>query len=521
MRIIQIYDTTLRDGGQQRGISFSLRGKLEIANRLGLFGVDYIELGWPGANDTDSAVFEAAKRLEFHGARIVAFGMTCAKGKKPEEDQQLAKLVAAGTQIVAIVGKSSRQQVERTLGITPKENLRMIEESCRFLTSQGRVVFFDAEHFFDGYKSDSVYSLECLDAAVAGGASKVILCDTNGGSLPWDVGLAVSEVTRKVAVSIGIHAHNDGEMAVANSLAAVEAGADQVQVTINGYGERCGNANLCSIVPAIVKKMHLSCLCEGGMPQLTTLAHCAAEVANLSLNPHQPYVGKAAFFTKAGLHASANCKDPDSYSHIDPRLVGNASSVGVSELSGGSNVAVKSKEFGIALAPDQVKKVLAQVKKLESHGFQFEAADASLKLIMLRQMSGYRRPFKILDRDISSSRHGDAEPINLAKVRLQINNDATSTVHEAGEGDGPVNALDIAMRKALLPHFLYLNKVKLVTHRSIDLPGKEGTKKAVRILIDFFDGFEEWTTVGCSTDSIEASLQALSDGFEYAVLKAH
>jgi 2-isopropylmalate synthase len=520
MKRVEIYDTTLRDGGQQRGISFTLRDKLEIAKRLGLFGVDYIELGWPGSNETDRATFEAAKRLEFHGAKIVAFGMTCAKGKKPEEDQQLAKLIAAGTQIITIVGKSSRQQVERTLGIAPKENLRMIEESCRFLASQGRAVFFDAEHFFDGYKSDCVYALECLNAAISGGASKVILCDTNGGSLPWEVGLAVSEVTRKVAVSIGIHAHNDGGMAVANSLAAVEAGADQVQVTINGYGERCGNANLCSVVPAIVKKMHLSCLCEGGMQQLTTLAHYAAKVANLQLNPHQPYVGKAAFFTKAGLHASAIIRDPGSYSHIDPVSVGNVSSVGVSELSGGSNVAVMAKEFGIDLSPEQVRRVLTQVKKLESQGFQFEAADASLRLIMMRQMSGYRRPFKILDRDINSSRHGDDEPINLAKVRLQINNDTASTVHEAGEGDGPVNALDNAMRKALLPHFLYLNKVKLLNHRSKDLPGKEGTKKVVRLLVDFSDGTKEWTTVGCSTDSFEASLQALSDGFEYAILNA-
>ena len=519
MRRVEIYDTTLRDGSQQPGISFSLHDKLAVAKKLGEFGVEYIELGWPGSNEKDSAVFEAAKRLEFSGAKIVAFGMTCLKGKKPEDDQQLAKLVAAQTEVVAIVGKSSRRQVEKTLGITLKENLRMIEESCRFLVDRGRLVFFDAEHFFDGYKLDSAYALECLGAAISGGASKIILCDTNGGSLPWDVGLTVTDVKRKLVAPIGVHAHNDGEMAVANSLAAVEAGAEQVQVTINGYGERCGNANLCSVVPALLAKMRLRCLCEGGMSQLAGLARYAAEVANLPLDRHQPYVGREAFFHKAGLHVNAIAKDPDSYHHIDPKLVGNLSSVVVSELSGRSNIAVKATEFGISLTPDQNRGVLNQVEILESQGFQFEGADASLHLIMVRHIDGYVRPFEIFGRDTRSQRSGKEAPIDSSVVRVGFP-DGKKIAHEVADGNGPVDALDNALRKALLPHFPHLGTVKLTDYKVRVLPGKKGTTKAVRILIDFSDGSKEWTTVGCSTDSIEASLQALSDGFEYAILNA-
>jgi len=522
MKRVEIYDTTLRDGSQQPGISFSLHDKLAVAKKLGEFGVEWIELGWPGSNEKDTEAFEAARKLDFHGAKIVAFGMTCLKGKRPEDDQQLAKLIAAGTEVVAIVGKSSRVQVEKTLCVPLKENLRMIEESCRFLVGQGRKVFFDAEHFFDGYKLDSVYALECLGAAIAGGASKIVLCDTNGGSLPWDVGLAVTEVVHRLAVPLGIHAHNDGETAVANSLAAVEAGAEQVQVTINGYGERCGNTNLCSIIPALVAKMHLSCLCEGRMSQLTSLAHYTAEVANLSLDQHMPYVGKQAFVHKAGLHVSAIEKYPNAYHHIDPRLVGNISSAVVSELSGRSNVGVKAKEFGILLSPDQVKKVLAEVEAKENMGFQFEDADGSLSVLMMQNTEGYVRPFKILSRSLSSpDHHNEEKSDDLAVVRVAFNNGTKGVAYEAADGEGLVNALDKAMRKALTPHFKCLEKVELVDYKVRVIPGKKGSAKAVRILIYFSNGVEEWTTVGCSTNSIDGSLQALADGFEYAILKAH
>jgi len=519
---IEIYDTTLRDGAQQPGISFSLHDKLAIMERLDRIGVDYIELGWPGSNEKDDLVFKEANNISLQNAKIVAFGMTCAKGKKPEEDKSLKSLLDAKTELVTIVGKASRYQVENILGVTASENLRMIEQSCRFLIIQGCQVFFDAEHFFDGYSQDRDYALKCLEAAVTGGASRVILCDTNGGSLSWAIGSVVARVVEnRRDVLIGIHAHNDGEMAVANSLAAVENGAYQVQGTINGYGERCGNANLCSVVPALRVKMGLDCFPDEGMAQLTEVARFTAEVANLPHNPLQPYVGKNAFMHKGGLHANAVLKDRNSYNHIDPEKVGNASSVVVSELSGKSNVMMKAKEFGVTLTQRQAKKVLAQVEALENHGFQLEGADASLKLIMLRTKRGYNSPFEVFYRSVGSEKFGKKSSSDSAIVKLRINNGKNDIVHHVADGNGPINALDKALRKALVPHFPNLEKTQLVDYKVRVLPGKKGTAKVVRVLIDFFDGQEEWTTVGCSTDLIEASTQALSDGLEYAILKAH
>ena len=518
-RKVQIYDTTLRDGRQKAGLSLSLHDELEIAKRLDAFGVDYIEGGYPGSNEKDSAFFQAVKGIGLKRAKIVAFGMTCAKYKRPEDDEQLAKLLAAGTKVVTIVGKASRRQVEKTLGISLQENLRMIKESCRFLVSKGREVFFDAEHFFDGYKQDRDYSLSCIKAAVEGGASRVVLCDTNGGSLPSEVFAIVSEVKEKTDISLGIHAHNDGEMAVANTLAAVEAGADQVQVTINGYGERCGNANLCSVVPALKSKMHLECVSDEEMMQLTSLARFAAEITNFPLEPGQPYVGRNAFRDKAGMHASAVLKDPTSYRHIDPKSVGNESSVAVSELSGRSNIVMKAKEFGLTLSPEQVKLVLSQVERLEGQGYQFEDADGSLELIMMRQVAGYAKPFEVVKRDVRSWQAGDGPSEDSATVKIRINGRA-DIAHQVAEGDGPVNALDLAMRKCLLPSFPFIDKVMLVDYKVRVLPGEKGTDKTVRVLIDFSYEGKEWTTVGCSTDLIEASLQALADGLEYAILKS-
>lgn len=523
---VAIYDTTLRDGSQQPGISFSEHDKLAIAQRLAQLGVDYIELGWPGSNEKEVAVFQAAKGKDFGNSKIVAFGMTCAKGKKPKDDEQLAKLLAAETEIIAIVGKSSVRHVENVLKITLEENLRLIRETCEFLTSKGRKVFFDAEHFFDGYKENAEYSLLCITAAVEGGACSIVLCDTNGGSLPDEIRAitkkAITAVNIQSAfgeeeVSVGIHVHNDGEMAVAGTLAAVEAGADQVQVTINGYGERCGNANLCSVVPTLKTKMGVDCITDEAMAQLTALARFTAEVANLALDPRQPYVGSTAFRHKAGLHASAVARDPNSYHSILPELVGNTSSVAVSELAGKSNIVAKAREFGIDLPADKVKDVLQQVEEMEHHGFQFEGADGSLKLVMMRQI-GYSPSFQVLDRDVRSQRTNGANSVDSAIVKVKLSN---CIVDEVAYGAGPVNALDMALRKALVPRFSFLGEVLLIDYKVRVLPGAKGTAKAVRILIDFFDGKEEWTTVGCSTDSIEASLQALVDGFEYAIFKAH
>ena len=517
---VEIYDTTLRDGGQQPGISFSKDDKLRIAERLDQLGVDYIELGWPGANEKDSEVFQEAKKMKLKNAKFVAFGMTCGKYKDPAEDRQLAMLIDSGTEIVAIVGKASRRHVEKVLGVSLEENLRLIRESCRFLVKSQRIVFFDAEHFFDGFKQDDEYSLDCVRAAIEGGASRVVLCDTNGGSLPWEIESIVAEVKNKLEIPIGIHVHNDGEMAVACSLAAIKAGAGQVQVTINGYGERCGNANLCSIVPALRAKMFLPCLSED-MTQLTNLARFTAEIANLPLNPQQPYVGNSAFRHKAGLHVNAISKDPESYHHMKPEAVGNVSSVAVSELSGRSNIEIKAKEFGVLLDSEQAKKVLKQVENLENKGFQFEGADGSLKLIMMRHQDKYARPFVILSRDVRSQQHGQEDPVDSAIVKVDINGGRNDAAYQVADGDGPVNALDNALRKALMPSFSYLEKVKLIDYKVRVLPGGKGTAKPVRVLVDFSDGSEDWTTTGCSTDSIEASLQALTDGLEYAILKAH
>ena len=519
--IPQIYDTTLRDGAQDPRISFSVYDKLKIAERLDMFGVHFIEGGWPGANEKDSEFFEAAKRIKFKRAQLVAFGMTCAKNIRPEEDQQLAKLLAAETKIITIVGKTSRTQVERTLGISVEENLRIISETCRFLVSNGRKVFFDAEHFFDGCVDDCSYSLACIKAAQSGGASSIILCDTRGGSLPSEIGIAVSAVKERVFVPIGIHAHNDGGLALANSLAAICAGAGQVQGTINGYGERCGNANLCLIIPALKIKMGLNCVSDEDLRGLTGLAMFTAEIANLPLEHNQPYVGCNAFRHKAGLHVNAISKDSESYNHINPELVGNIYSVLVSEHSGKSNIEMKAKEFGISLSPDQVKKVLGQIESSEKRGFQFEGADGSLKLIMLRQQEGYRQPFGNIEWNASSRKAREEKPVDSATIKLVIINTKEEIAYNVADGDGPVNALDNALRKALLPHFPYLGGVKLVDYKVRVLSGEKGTAKAVRILIDFSDKAEQWTTVGCSTDSIEASLQALLDGFEYAILKAH
>ena len=519
-RLIEIFDTTLRDGGQKRGISFSRHDKLMIAKGLDLLGVDYIEGGYPGSNEEEAAFFEEALKLNLKRAKLAAFGMTCQKGKNPQEDQQLARLLNAGTQVVVIVGKTSRKQVENTLGISGEENLRIIEKTCKFLVGQGREVFFDAEHFFDGWKFDAAYSLGCLCAAKHGGASKVILCDTNGGSLPWEIEAAVISAKRLLSIPVGIHTHNDGGMAVANSLIAIKAGADQVQGTINGYGERCGNVDLCSIIPALKFKMNLDCnISNEDLVGLTNFARFTAEIANLPLNHEQPYVGPDAFVHKAGLHASAVSKDPDSYNHIKPELVGNSASVMVSKLSGRSNISMKAKEFGIALSPEQVKKVLTEVERLENMGFQFEGADGSLKLIMMHQADGYIRPFEVLAQNVSSARFENNVKKVSAVVRLLIKNSKSEIAYDVADGDGPVNALDNALRRALLSHFPYLEKTKLDDYKVRVLDGEKGTAKAVRVLIDFYDGEEGWTTVGCSTDVVEASAQALLDSFELAIFK--
>lgn len=519
MRKVDIYDTTLRDGEQQVGVCFSAHDKVSIAHRLDGIA-SYIEFGYAGANPKNREAFKLIAKNPPKRAKIVAFGKTCSRGIKPEDDKGLAFLLDTGTCFTTIVGKGSRYQAEKVLGVTASQNLKMIETSCAFLVQHGCYVFFDAEHFFDGFKVDAAYSLKCLQTAVNGGASCLVLCDTNGGSLPWFVEAVTKRVKAKLALPIGIHCHNDCGLAVVNSLSAVMGGATQVQATINGYGERCGNADLCSVAVCLQTKMGRHCVTKENLAMLTGLARSVAEIANLPLNSAQPFVGKNAFVDKGGLHASAVLRDRDSYRHMDPALVGNTHSVVVSDLAGKSNILMKAREFGIVLSESQIKSVLAKVEAKENNGFQFDGADGSLKLMMLRQMKGYMPPFNVFFRDVRSQTVGRKNPVDSAIVKVKINGGRHKVAHEVANGDGPVNALDRALRKALQPYFPFLSETKLVDYKVRVLSGKKGTAKAVRILIDFSDGKEEWTTVCCSTDIIEASLMALVDGFEYAILKA-
>ena len=520
-RMVKIYDTTLRDGAQNPEISFSLHSKLAIMHWLDRIGVQYIELGYAGSNKKDDQVFVEAKKDPPQQAKVVAFGRTCLGGNKPENDHGFLALLNAETEYVTIFGKASRFHVEEVLRVSLNENLRMIRESCKFLVKHGRKVFFDAEHFFDGYKLDHAYSLKCIEAAIDGGASEIILCDTNGGTMPTEIGSIIKMLKKELffpLIPLGIHAHNDGEMAVANSLAAVEVGVGQVQVTVNGYGERCGNANLCSVVPALKLKMERQCIPDENLKKLTELANFVAAAAKLQLHSGQPYVGGSAFCHKAGPHVDAMLKNPNSYQHIDPVAVGNKSLTVASEVAGSSNIKVKAKEFGIDLTPGQIRRVLAQVKGLGNKGWQFEVADGSLKLLMLRAKNGYKHCFNVLSRDVRSQQKGRKKPTDSAILEVEINNSEKSSDHYVAFGGGPVNALDNALRKALLPHFPCLKKIKLVDYRVGVLDGKKGTNKTVRVLTDFSDGKQEWTVASCSKDIIEASKKALADGLECAIL---
>ncbi|MFH0942334.1 MAG: citramalate synthase [Chloroflexota bacterium] len=523
---VQIYDTTLRDGAQGEGISFSVVNKLGITRKLDELGVHFIEGGWPGSNPKDAEFFRQARELKLANAVLAGFGSTRRPRGKTATDASLKALVEAGVKVVTIVGKSSGQQVTQVLETSLEENLSMISDSVEFLKSRGLIVFFDAEHFFDGYKADPAYALRTLEAAAAAGADLLVLCDTNGGSLPGEVTGAIGAVKRKIpAAALGIHAHNDAELAVANSLAAVQAGVVQVQGTINGLGERCGNANLCSVIPALKLKMGIDCIGDRQLARLTEVARFVSEEANLSTNHYLPYVGASAFSHKGGLHVSGIRKWQGSYQHIDPALVGNQSRVLVSELSGRSNILHKAGEKGIALAMDgeAASKALEKVKLLESRGFQYENAEASLELLLKRASAGYRPPFELVDFLIvveshrrSPTRRGPEEALSEAMVKVKV---AGELMHTAAEGNGPVNALDEALRRALLRFYPSLARVKLVDYKVRILEGNTGTGSQVRVLIESSDGDEPWHTVGSSSNIIEASYLALADSLEYWLLK--
>jgi 2-isopropylmalate synthase len=512
---VQIYDTTLRDGTQSEGISLSVEDKLRIARRLDDLGVTFIEGGWPGSNPKDVEFFERAKAMPWRRALIAAFGSTCRVGGGPEDDANIKALIDAGTPVCTVVGKTWTLHVTDVLRTTLEDNLRIIEKSLAFLKAKGRRVIYDAEHFFDGYRADPGYALETLKAAARGGAETLVLCDTNGGSMPWQVAEIVRAVRAAVPVPLGVHTHNDSETAVANSLAAIMEGAVQVQGTVNGYGERCGNANLCSIIPSLELKLGRKCLPEGHLQTLTEVAHFVAEVANLAPNEHQAYVGKSAFAHKGGIHVAAMRRTAASYQHIVPELVGNAQRVVVSELSGRGNLLSKAEEFG--LAAGDVGGVLNEIKALEAKGFSFEAAEASVALLMKRTEAGYKPPFELVDFFVNVEHRG-GRIFSEATVKVRVGGEL---LHTAAEGDGPVDALDAALRKALVPHFPEVKELHLVDYKVRILDGTNGTAATTRVLVDSQRGNRRWSTVGASTNIIEASWRALVDAVEYGLTVAN
>lgn len=517
-KTVQIYDTTLRDGTQSEGFNLSARDKILIAQRLDAFGVHFIEGGWPGSNPKDAEFFARAKDMEWKNAKIVAFGSTCRARSVPEDDANIQALLEAGTEWCTIFGKSWKLHVTDVLLTTLDDNLRIIEESVAYLRSQGRNVIYDAEHFFDGYKDDPSYALETLQAAIRGGAEIVVLCDTNGGTLPWEVEEIIRAVKPHLRVPLGIHAHNDGEAAVVNSLVAVREGAIQVQGTINGVGERCGNANLCSIIPDLQLKMGYECVPPENLKQLYHLSHFVFEIANLTPNEHLPYVGRSAFAHKGGVHVAAMRRSQRSYQHIDPALVGNEARVVVSDLSGRGNLISKAEEHGIELEGEEVVPVLKQIKAMEARGFSFEAAEASVALMLKRQEPNYRQPFELIDFFVNVE-HRDGRGIFAeATVKVRIGNEI---VHTAAEGVGPVNALDLALRKALLPFYPQVQAFQLSDYKVRILDPDSGTEATTRVLVEMRNSTTRWSTVGASANIIEASWQALADGLEYGLTIAH
>jgi 2-isopropylmalate synthase len=521
MTRITIYDTTLRDGAQGEGISLSVADKLKIATKLDWLGVDYVEGGWPGSNPKDAEFFRQARTRTWDHAKITAFSSTRRPGIAVERDPTMVALLEAGTEWVTLFGKSWTLHVEEVLETTRGENLAMIAESVSYLRGKGRGVFYDAEHFFDGFKADREYALATITAARDAGAVCIILCDTNGGTLTDDMVAIVDRARDALGqdVPLGIHTHNDCELAVANTLAAVRRGVTHVQGTINGYGERCGNANLCSIIPTLQLKMGYEALPPERLSALTEVAHAVAETANMTLHNAAPYVGHSAFAHKGGVHVSAMRKVATSYQHIDPALVGNQQRVLVSELSGRGNVLAKAEEAhaaGSAVSESQARTLVQRIKVLESDGYQFEGADGSFQLLIRRMDPDYRPPFELIDFLSLVERRAGAGLISEATVKIRVGEEV---IHTAGAGNGPVNALDAAVRKVLIDFYPALRDVHLLDYKVRVVDGASGTAAITRVLIETGDGRDSWTTVGSSPNIIEASWLALADSLEYAIIR--
>jgi len=518
MTKIQIYDTTLRDGTQSEGFTLSSNDKVRVAQKLDEIGVAFIEGGWPGSNPKDVEFFERAHDMQWKNALIAAFGSTCRVKGGPEDDANIKALLDSKTPVCTIFGKTWTLHVKEVLLTTNEDNLRIIEQSVAYLKANGKRVIYDAEHFFDGYKADSAYALETLQAAVRGGAETIVLCDTNGGTLPWEVERIVRDLKPALAHPFGIHTHNDSECAVINSLTGIREGAMQVQGTINGVGERCGNANLVSIIADLELKMGYQCLPAGKLEQLYELSHFVAEVANLTPDEHLPFVGKSAFAHKGGVHVAAMRRSPQSYQHIEPEKIGNKMRVVVSDLSGRGNLLSKAEEHGVEVEGEEVVGVLNDIKELESRGFSFEAAEASVTIMLKRQEYGYKPPFELVDFFVNVEHRQGRGTFAEAMVKVRVQGEL---LHTAAEGNGPVNAMDNALRKALVGYYPQVGKFHLSDYKVRILDSDHGTEAITRVLIDTRNNTGRWSTVGASTNIIEASWRALADSFEYGLMVAH
>jgi 2-isopropylmalate synthase len=524
--MVKIYDTTLRDGAQSEDVAFSLEDMVRVSLKLDELGVHYIEGGWPGSNPRDAAYFKEIKRHKLDFSKTAAFGSTRRAKTKADADPNLLALVETGTPAVTIFGKSWGLHVKEALKVSLEENLDMISSSVSFLKANVPEVFYDAEHFFDGYKSNPAYAVKTLKAAQEAGADCLILCDTNGGALTWEIEKIITEVKAQVSVPLGIHCHNDSDLAVANSLAAVNLGAVQVQGTINGYGERCGNANLCSIIPALKLKMDIESLPADRLPKIREVSRFVAELANLQHYKHQPYVGDSAFAHKAGMHVNAVLKARETYEHIRPEAVGNTQRILVSDLAGQSNIVRKASEYGIDLSHNtpEVKHILRTLKDMESEGYQYEGAEASFELLIKKATGKYTPIFDLEGyRVIVEWYENRRETLSEATIRVQVKAgdtlDKSYYEYTAAMGNGPVNALDNALRKAVLKHFPELSGVRLLDYKVRVLNAGEGTAAKVRVLIESGDDTGKWGTVGVSENVIEASWEALVDSIEYRLLK--
>ena len=518
MATVHLYDTTLRDGAQHEGISLSVDDKMKITRKLDELGVGYIEGGWPGSNPKEREYFQRVRSLPLVNATIAAFGSTRRAGVAPDQDPNLQALLDSQAPVLTLVGKTWDLHVTRILETSLEENLAMIADSVAYLRSQGRRVFFDAEHFFDGYKADQDFALRCVEAAAEAGAEVVVLCDTNGGTLTGQLTEIVGQVKRAVGVDLGIHTHNDCDVAVASALAAVDAGVVQVQGTINGYGERCGNANLLSVAANLKLKMDIPCLTDEQLGRLTDVHRYISEVTNMPPQSAQPYVGNSAFVHKGGLHGSAVAKVPDSYQHIRPVTVGNGTRMLISELAGRGNIAYKVKELGLDIecTREQAVALTEEIKRKESQGYQYEGAEASFELLVRRALEETAAPFELVDYMILVEQHrrpgeGD-DPLSEATVKVKVGSEVR---HTAAVGNGPVNALDGALRKALLQDFPSLAAVRLLDYKVRVVDQSSGTGAAVRVLVESTDGNDTWQTMGASANIIEASWLAVVDSLEY------